>query len=106
MSTTTDLNVNSITIATEKRSSNFSECSAPTFIYDQGECTQINVHGDSIGRTRKWKKLMKSFVEESRKSLYRSSKPMVFRYDAVSYMLNFDDGHHSDEYYLYGSRCS
>ncbi|KAI3726413.1 hypothetical protein L1987_66210 [Smallanthus sonchifolius] len=55
-------------------------------------------------RSRRWKKLMKKMVEESKKSIYGSSKPVVFRYDAVSYSQNFDEGNNSDEHYLYGSR--
>ncbi|KAK9066953.1 hypothetical protein SSX86_014277 [Deinandra increscens subsp. villosa] len=49
-------------------------------------------------RRRRWKKLMKKMVEESKKSIYGSSKPVVFGYDAVSYSQNFDEGNRGDEY--------
>ena len=47
---------------------------------------------------------MKKVIEGSKKSIYGSSKPLIFQYDAVSYSLNFDEGTHDDEYYSYGSR--
>ncbi|GJY52771.1 hypothetical protein Tco_0444435 [Tanacetum coccineum] len=58
---------------------------------------------DEDRRRRKWKKLMKKVVEESKKSIYgTSTKALVFRYDAISYSHNFDDGNYRDECYLYG----
>ena len=79
---------------------NLSECSSPSSSgSDNGDFTRVKRGG-------KWKKLMKKMVEGSKKSIYGSSKPMVFSYDAVSYSLNFDEGNSSDEYYMYGSRCS
>nr|GEV56617.1 ribonuclease H-like domain-containing protein [Tanacetum cinerariifolium] len=52
-------------------------------------------------RRRKWRKLIKKVVEESKKSIYGiSTKALVFRYDALSYSQNFDDGNYRDEYYL------
>ena len=47
---------------------------------------------------------MKKVIEGSKKSIYGSSKPLIFQYDAVSYSLNFDEGNHDDDYYSYGSR--
>uniref|UniRef100_A0A251TXZ9 Uncharacterized protein n=1 Tax=Helianthus annuus TaxID=4232 RepID=A0A251TXZ9_HELAN len=78
MATATDLTI-------EGRPSNFSECSSLSSVLDDGEFTQTNCSKGSINRTRscKWKKLMKKLVEESKKSFYRSSKPLVFSYDAV-----------------------
>ena len=100
MDTLADLN----STTTEGRSSNFSECSSLSSISDHDiEFTQTD-NGRST--SRKWKKLMKKLVQRSKKSLCGSSKSMEYGYDAVSYSLNFDDGNHSDEYYLYGSRCS
>ncbi|KAJ0507447.1 hypothetical protein HanRHA438_Chr11g0483611 [Helianthus annuus] len=49
---------------------------------------------------------MKKLVEESKKSIYGSSKPLSFQYDPVSYSLNFDEGNRGDKYYLYQCRCS
>ncbi|GKA76795.1 hypothetical protein Tco_0783256 [Tanacetum coccineum] len=89
---------------TEGRSSNFSECSTLSSVSDHDiEFTQTD-NGRST--SRKWKKLMKKLIQRSKKSLYGSSERVVYGYDAVSYSLNFDDGNHSDEYYLYGFRCS
>ncbi|KAI3726415.1 hypothetical protein L1987_66212 [Smallanthus sonchifolius] len=85
------------TIAIEGRSSGFSECSSPSSVSDHEEYSR---------RSWKWKKLMKKVIEGSRKSIYGSSKPLKFRYDAVSYALNFDEGNHCDEYYSYRSRRS
>ncbi|GJR79086.1 retrotransposon protein, putative, ty1-copia subclass [Tanacetum coccineum] len=79
---------------------NLSECSSPSSSgSDNGDFTRVKSGG-------KWKKLMKKMVEGSKKSIYGSSKPMVFSYDAVSYSLNFDEGNQSEEFYMYGSRCS
>ncbi|KAI3768188.1 hypothetical protein L2E82_18655 [Cichorium intybus] len=88
----------------EGRLSNVSDCTSSSSVSDQEESTQINT--SSVRRSRKWRKLMKKLVDGSKKSIYGSSKPLIFRYDAVSYSLNFDEGNHQDEYYSYGSRCS
>nr|KAJ0211533.1 hypothetical protein LSAT_V11C400217880 [Lactuca sativa] len=90
----------------EGRLSNVSECtsSSSSSVSDQEDCTQINSSGGR--RSRKWRKFMKKVIEGSKKSIYGSSKPLIFQYDAVSYSLNFDEGKHSDENYMYGSRCS
>ncbi|KAJ0535021.1 hypothetical protein HanRHA438_Chr09g0407251 [Helianthus annuus] len=78
-----------------------SECSSPSSVSDQEEYPRIN-----SGSWRSWKlkKLMKKVIEGSRNSIYGSSKPLNFHYDAVSYSLNFDEGNQSDEYYSYRSR--
>ncbi|PWA99665.1 hypothetical protein CTI12_AA001970 [Artemisia annua] len=103
MDTLADLNYST---TTEGRSSNFSQCSSLSSVSDHDiEFTQTD-NGRSTSTSQKWKKLMKKLVQRSKKSLYGSSKTVVYGYDAVSYSLNFDDGNHSDEYYLYGSRCS
>ncbi|MFS7973556.1 hypothetical protein Hanom_Chr09g00857941 [Helianthus anomalus] len=73
-----------------------SECSSPSSVSDQEEYSRINSGS-------KLKKLMKKVIEGSRKSIYGSSKPLNFHYDAVSYSLNFDEGNQSDEYYSYRS---
>ncbi|KAI3768187.1 hypothetical protein L2E82_18653 [Cichorium intybus] len=90
------------TTTTEGRLSNVSDCTSSSSVSDQEEYTQINT--GSVRRSRKWRKFMKKVVEGSKKGIYGSSKPLIFGYDAVSYSLNFDEGNHSDEYYLYGSR--
>ncbi|KAD4888339.1 hypothetical protein E3N88_20412 [Mikania micrantha] len=59
----------------EAQFSGCSECSSPTSVSDQ---LQIN-----RGSCNKWKKVMKKMIEGSRKSIYGSSKPLKFRYDAV-----------------------
>ncbi|KAI3768191.1 hypothetical protein L2E82_18660 [Cichorium intybus] len=90
------------TATIEGRLSNVSDCTSTSSFSDQEDCTQIN--SSSVRRSRKWRKLMKKVVEGSKKSIYGSSKPLIFRYDAVSYSLNFDEGNQDEEYYSYGSR--
>nr|KAJ0208853.1 hypothetical protein LSAT_V11C400218030 [Lactuca sativa]KAJ0213492.1 hypothetical protein LSAT_V11C400218010 [Lactuca sativa] len=86
----------------EGRLSNVSDCTSTSSLSDQEDCTQIN--SGSVRRSHNWRKLMKKVIEGSKKSIYGSSKPLIFQYDAVSYSLNFDEGTHDDEYYSYGSR--
>ncbi|CAH1421312.1 unnamed protein product [Lactuca virosa] len=90
--------------ATEGRLSNVSDCTSSSSASDHDEYTPTN--RGSVHQSRKWRKFMKKVVEGSKRSIYGSSKPMIFRYDAVSYSLNFDEGNHSDECNIYGSRCS
>ncbi|KAK1433199.1 hypothetical protein QVD17_10107 [Tagetes erecta] len=89
---------------TEGRLSNCSECSSAASVSSDEE-EYSRVHRGSHG-SWKWKKVMKKVIEGSRKSIYGSSKPLNFGYDAVSYSLNFDEGNQSDEYYSYRSRRS
>ncbi|KAJ0535013.1 hypothetical protein HanIR_Chr09g0426091 [Helianthus annuus] len=96
MLTTSDLNCTMDTI--EGRSSNFSECSSFSSVSDHEEFTPTNSGRGGISRSQKWKKLMKKLVKESKKSLYGSSKPSIFSYDAVSYSFNFDDGNRGDDH--------
>ncbi|KVH92387.1 hypothetical protein Ccrd_005570 [Cynara cardunculus var. scolymus] len=92
MDTTNDFN--SIIII-EGRLSTSSECSSTSSLSDQEHYTQAT---NSVRRSQKWRKLLKKVVKESKKSIYGSSKPLMFQYDAVSYSLNFDEGNHGDEY--------
>ncbi|KAL4582412.1 hypothetical protein LXL04_006961 [Taraxacum kok-saghyz] len=96
----TAFHVNTTTI--EGRLSNVSECTSSSSVSDQEESTQKN--SSSVRRSRKWRKLMKKVIEGSKRSIYGSSKPLIFVYDAFSYSLNFDEGNHDEEYYSYGSR--
>ncbi|KAL4582415.1 hypothetical protein LXL04_006964 [Taraxacum kok-saghyz] len=89
-------------MATERRLSDVSDCSSTSSTSDQEDCKQIN--WGSVRRSRNWRKLMKKMVEGSKRSIYGSSKPMIFQYDVVSYSLNFDEGNHDAAYYYYGSR--
>nr|KAJ0214159.1 hypothetical protein LSAT_V11C400217970 [Lactuca sativa] len=86
----------------EGRLSNVSDCRSTSSLSDQEDCTQIN--SSSVRWSRNWRKLMKKVIGGSKKSIYGSSKHLIFQYDAVSYSLNFDEGTHDDEYYSYGSR--
>ncbi|KAL8231164.1 hypothetical protein R6Q57_000942 [Mikania cordata] len=97
MAFVSDFNCPTTTI--EGRLSNFSECSSSlSFVSEDTEFTQTNI----LTRSQKWKKLMKRLVKGNKKSFFRSSKPSVYSYDAVSYSLNFDDGNHDiNEYYLH-----
>ncbi|KAJ9562218.1 hypothetical protein OSB04_007378 [Centaurea solstitialis] len=106
MATTTDL----ITSASHRRSSYFSGCMSPSCVPVDEQYTRIKSSGrggaDRQTR-RRWRKLMNKMVEESKRSIYGSSKPLEFGYDALSYAQNFDDGnHHREELYLYGRQCS
>nr|GEW27601.1 hypothetical protein [Tanacetum cinerariifolium] len=92
MATSTEINCNIM----EERSFDNSECSSTSSLSDHEEFTNGRV---SRKRSTKWKKLMQKLVQESKKSLYGSSKP-IYRYDVVSYSLNFDEGNPSDEYYM------
>nr|GEX34470.1 hypothetical protein [Tanacetum cinerariifolium] len=89
MANTIDLNkTNSI----GGTSTSCSECSSPSSIPDYEVSSRIS---SAERRSKKWKKMLKKLVQESKKSLYGSSKPIVYGYDAVSYSLNFDEGNHS-----------
>nr|GEY84564.1 hypothetical protein [Tanacetum cinerariifolium] len=68
-------------------SSSCSECS-PSSIPDYEVHSRVS---SKERQSKKWKKMLKKLVQESKKSLYGSSKPIVYGYDAVSYSLNFDD---------------
>ncbi|KAL7604424.1 hypothetical protein Lser_V15G19863 [Lactuca serriola] len=98
----TTINLTNSTTIIEGRLSNVSDCTSTSSISDQEDCTQIN--SSSVRRSRNWRKLMKKVIEGSKKSIYGSSKPLIFQYDVVSYSLNFDEGNHDDDYYSYGSR--
>ncbi|KAL4582421.1 hypothetical protein LXL04_006970 [Taraxacum kok-saghyz] len=89
----------------EGRLSDVSDCTSPSSVseHDQEECAPNNNNNNSVRRSQKWRKFMKKVVEGSKKSIFGSSKPLIFGYDAVSYSLNFDEGKHQDECYLYGS---
>ncbi|KAK1433195.1 hypothetical protein QVD17_10103 [Tagetes erecta] len=95
-----------ISTTTHRRSSYLIGCMSPSCVPVHEEYKLIN---RSVNRrNRRWKKLMKKMVEESKKSIYGSSKPLVFTYDAVSYSQNFDEGNHCecDKYRVFGSRFS
>ncbi|KAI3726414.1 hypothetical protein L1987_66211 [Smallanthus sonchifolius] len=87
MATTTDF----ITSPSQRRFSYFSGCMSPSCIPVDEQYTRIK---SSDRQRRKLRKLVNKVVEESKRSIYGSSKPLVFRYDAVSYAQNFDDGNH------------
>ncbi|KVI02755.1 hypothetical protein Ccrd_018945 [Cynara cardunculus var. scolymus] len=94
----------------QRRSSYFSGCISPPCVplHDQYERVDPSTHSNGSDLwSRRWRKLINKVVRESKKSIYGSSKPLTFRYDAVSYSQNFDDGNHRCEFYdLHGHRCS
>ncbi|KAJ9562178.1 hypothetical protein OSB04_007338 [Centaurea solstitialis] len=94
MASTVDFN--SITTIEDRRLSTSSEYSSTSSFSSQEQYTKAT---NGVRRSKKWRKMLKKVVEESRKSIFGSSKPLVFGYDAVSYSLNFDEGSQSDEYY-------
>lgn len=61
-------------------------------------CNNNNIAGAAANKgSRRWRNLLRRLVREGRTSIY-GSKPLSFRYDAVSYSQNFDDGNcHCDE---------
>ncbi|KAL8231167.1 hypothetical protein R6Q59_033695 [Mikania micrantha] len=78
---------------------NFSGCMSPSCIPVEEHYTRIKSHKHLSERhRRKLKKLVNKVVEETKLSIYGSSKPLVFRYDAVSYSLNFDEGNRRDDF--------
>ncbi|KAJ9562110.1 hypothetical protein OSB04_007270 [Centaurea solstitialis] len=91
------IDFNSITTIEGGRLSTSSEySSASSSLSDQEQYTKAS---SSVRRSRKWRKMLKKVVDESKKSIFGSSKPLIFGYDAVSYSLNFDEGNQNDEYY-------
>ncbi|KAG5535423.1 hypothetical protein RHGRI_023250 [Rhododendron griersonianum] len=95
-----------------RRSSYFYGCMSPSCVPVQEECyTRIHdqlppipIGSTHDTRRRRWQKIIKKLVRES-KSIYGSTKPPppTFRYDAVSYSQNFDEGCHREEL---TSRCN
>ncbi|KAI3768192.1 hypothetical protein L2E82_18666 [Cichorium intybus] len=68
------------TATIEGRLSNVSDSTSTSSVSDQEECIKSN--STCVRRSRKWRKLMKKVVDGSKKSIYGSSKPLKFRYDA------------------------
>ncbi|KAJ9564444.1 hypothetical protein OSB04_000410 [Centaurea solstitialis] len=94
-------------------SSYFSGCISPPCVpvHDQYERIIRDTHSngrDHLWSSRRWRKLINKVFRDSKKSIvYGSPKPLTFRYDAVSYSQNFDDGNHRCEFYdLHGRQCS
>ncbi|KAK9066952.1 hypothetical protein SSX86_014276 [Deinandra increscens subsp. villosa] len=93
MGTTTDF----VTSTGQRRFSYLSGCMSPsniTSVVDEQYTRIRSGRGGGGGERerRKWKKMVNKVVEESKRSIYGSSKPLVFSYDAVSYSQNFDEG--------------
>ncbi|KAJ9562113.1 hypothetical protein OSB04_007273 [Centaurea solstitialis] len=93
MASTSDFNSITTTIEGGRLSTSSEYSSTSSSFSDQEQYTK------ATGRSRKWKKILKKVVKESRKNIFGSSKPLIFGYDAVSYSLNFDEGNRCDEYY-------
>ncbi|KAL4568838.1 hypothetical protein LXL04_024455 [Taraxacum kok-saghyz] len=93
-----------------RRPSYFSDCLSPACVPAHKQYTLINggTHSSDSDRwRRKLRKLISTVIRESKKSVYGSPKPLTFRYDAVSYSQNFDEGTHRCEYYdQHGRRSS
>ncbi|KAL2527869.1 uncharacterized protein Fot_20470 [Forsythia ovata] len=82
------------------QSTYFSGCMSPSCVSVHEEYSRINTTNHDGNRSRRLRKLLRKLVKDS-KSIYGSSKPLTFQYDAVSYSQNFDDGCHKDEYALH-----
>ncbi|KAL7190793.1 hypothetical protein ACSBR2_022971 [Camellia fascicularis] len=82
-----------------RRSSYFSGCMSPSCVPVHEEYSRIRlppIGGDDNHRNRRWRKIIKKLVKES-KNIYGSNKPPTFQYDAISYSQNFDEGSHKEE---------
>ncbi|CAA0839667.1 Unknown protein [Striga hermonthica] len=78
-----------------RRSPNLSCCMSPSCVPVHDDYARI--HATPKGhRARSLRKLLRKIVTESR-NIYRPPKPITFKYDAVSYSQNFDEGCHRDE---------
>ncbi|PWA53347.1 hypothetical protein CTI12_AA445480 [Artemisia annua] len=87
--------MDTITPTSRNRYSYFSSCMSPSCVPVDDQYTRIKSGRSRRDRQgKKWRKLMNKVVEESKKSLYGYSEPLVFRYDAVSYAQNFDEGNY------------
>ncbi|KAJ9562220.1 hypothetical protein OSB04_007380 [Centaurea solstitialis] len=83
-------------VTIEGRLSTSSNCSWTSSVSNHEQYTQAT---GKVRKSGKWRKMLKEVVEEGKRSIFGSSKPLIFRYDVVSYALNFDEGNHSDEHY-------
>ncbi|KAJ0494239.1 hypothetical protein HanRHA438_Chr12g0562741 [Helianthus annuus] len=89
-----------------RRSSYFSGCMSPSCVPVHEQYTRVN-RSTRTRWSQKWRNLINKVIRESKKSIYVSPKPLTFRYDAVSYSQNFDDGTHRRECYNpNGHRCA
>ncbi|PWA78939.1 hypothetical protein CTI12_AA210710 [Artemisia annua] len=90
-----------------QKSAHFSGCISPSCVPVHNKYTRVN-RTKCDRWSRMWRKLINKVIQESKKSLYGSTpKTLTFRYDAVSYSQNFDEGDNRREYYdLDGVRCS
>ncbi|GMI67227.1 hypothetical protein like AT5G65613 [Hibiscus trionum] len=92
-------------VSRRREPSYFSGCytMSPSCFPVQEEIEYSHVHyyskassdGDKI--RRRWRNLVRRLVKDGKRSIYRSSKPLSFHYDAVSYSQNFDEGYHHQE---------
>ncbi|MFS7983317.1 hypothetical protein Hanom_Chr11g00973111 [Helianthus anomalus] len=89
--------------ATNRLTTNFSGWFSWSFVPLREESAQTN-GGDRW--SRKWRKVVTKVVEDCKRGICGSSKPLIFRYDSVSYLKNFDEGKYCDVCYPHGSRFS
>ncbi|XVF61472.1 hypothetical protein PTKIN_Ptkin08bG0132100 [Pterospermum kingtungense] len=68
-------------------------------VHEEMEYARINYCSSSSSdkRRRRWRNLLRRLVRDGKSSIYGSSKPLSFHYDAVSYSQNFDEGCHHEE---------
>ncbi|KAJ9562112.1 hypothetical protein OSB04_007272 [Centaurea solstitialis] len=76
MASTSDFNSITTTIEGGRLSTSSEYSSTSSSFSDQEQYTK------ATGRCRKWKKMLKKVVKESRKNVFGSSKPLIFGYDA------------------------
>ncbi|KAL4351613.1 hypothetical protein GQ457_06G035080 [Hibiscus cannabinus] len=91
-------------LSRRRQSSYFSGCytMSPTCfpVHEEMEYSRIHYCGkasDSDTIRRRWRNLLRRLVKDGKSSAHRSSKPLSFHYDAVSYSQNFDEGCHRQQ---------
>ncbi|PIN21396.1 hypothetical protein CDL12_05899 [Handroanthus impetiginosus] len=82
---------------THRRSSYLYGCLSPSCVPVHEDYSRI--HHEKSHRYRRLRRLLRKIVNESKISIYGTSKPITFQYDAVSYSQNFDEGCHRDDEY-------
>ncbi|MFQ6670691.1 hypothetical protein Gotur_035506 [Gossypium turneri] len=84
-------------LSRRRQSSYFSGCytMSPSCLPVKEETEFSRIHecssSGSEKRRQRWRNLLRRLVKDGKSSIYGSSKPLSFHYDAVSYSQNFDE---------------
>ncbi|MBA0559687.1 hypothetical protein Golob_016640 [Gossypium lobatum] len=90
-------------LSRRRQSSYFSGCytMSPSCLPVKEEMEYSRIHecssSGSEKRRQRWRNLLRRLVKDGKSSIYGSSKPLSFHYDAVSYSQNFDEGFHHQQ---------